>query len=49
MFKQRALFLLFTLCLLLNGCGSGSGSGSGPGPADQSERVQTKVVVAPDG
>jgi RND family efflux transporter MFP subunit len=43
MYKQRALFVLFLFSLLLNSCSSA------PDPADQSERVQTKVVVAPDG
>jgi cobalt-zinc-cadmium efflux system membrane fusion protein len=43
MVKQRALFALFLFSLLLNSCNSG------PDTADQSERVQTKVVVAPDG
>src|SRR5262249_35078912 len=43
MFKQRVLFVLFSFSLLLDGCSSA------PDPAAQSERVKTKVVVAPDG
>jgi cobalt-zinc-cadmium efflux system membrane fusion protein len=43
MCKQRLLSVLFLFCVLLDGCRSA------PDPADQSERVKTKVVVAPDG